>query len=260
MCTLTLVSLGRENAAGAARRRFRLAFNRDEQRTRPPGLPPTTRRCGERLAAMPIDPVGGGTWIGVNDAGLVACLLNRNVGQFAPPASPRSRGLIVPKLLACASAEEVRHAVGELKPADYAPFRAMCCDGGRLTVATSDGRSVEIESTSWDGSPFFMTSSGLGDSWVERPRRELFDRMFATVGGAADVQDAFHRHRWPDRPHLSVDMAREDAVTVSHTIVEVGGGEAVLRHWPTRPSDISRDQMIVATLPLWSQDDNAVNR
>jgi hypothetical protein len=41
----------------------------------------------------------------------------------------------------------------------------------------------------------------------------------------ARAQDAFHAHRWEGRGAESVDMAREDARTVSVTTVEVGWGD-----------------------------------
>jgi hypothetical protein len=48
-------------------------------------------------------------------------------------------------------------------------------------------------------------------------------------------QDRFHRHAWPDRPHLSVCMRRRAARTVSHTLVEVGRTRARLIYHPDAP-------------------------
>ena len=58
MCTVTLMRYD-----GGVR----LACNRDERRDRPAALPPTSYACGKQRAIFPVDPVGGGTWIGVND-------------------------------------------------------------------------------------------------------------------------------------------------------------------------------------------------
>jgi hypothetical protein len=86
-----------------------------------------------------------------------------------------------------------------------------------------DGRQPQAESPRALEGPLMFTSSGLGDHLVEPPRRELFERSFEDLDGAdvATVQDAFHRHRWPDRPELSVCTSRHDAQTVSHTVVEL---------------------------------------
>src|SRR5262249_44773985 len=75
MCTLTVLPLEGD--------RTRLAFNRDELRTRPEALPPQWTHHGSRSAVHPIDPVSNGTWIAANDAGLALALLN--VTTSAPP-------------------------------------------------------------------------------------------------------------------------------------------------------------------------------
>ena len=91
MCTVTLLPYDDG---------FRLACNRDERRDRLPALPPTSHACGNRTATFPVDPAGGGTWIGVNDAGLVATLLNQTRFGDARPITAQSRGLIVPLVMA----------------------------------------------------------------------------------------------------------------------------------------------------------------
>ena len=85
MCTVSIVPDGD---------RFTLMSNRDERRDRAVALQPTVERFGARAAIMPIDPVGGGSWLGVNDAGLVAALLNRHAAQQPDARSVCSRGLI----------------------------------------------------------------------------------------------------------------------------------------------------------------------
>src|SRR5690349_16175849 len=68
MCTVSIIFTGD---------RIRLACNRDEQVSRPMACPPEVRTFGSNVAAMPIDPQSDGTWIGVNDAGVMMALLNR---------------------------------------------------------------------------------------------------------------------------------------------------------------------------------------
>ena len=95
MCTVSIVS---------HRDGVRIMSNRDERFDRAPALEPRTGALGSRTAAMPIDPVGGGSWIGVNDAGLMAVVLNRYGGPVRPmSAAATSRGAIVPLALACDS-------------------------------------------------------------------------------------------------------------------------------------------------------------
>jgi hypothetical protein len=40
----------------------------------------------------------------------------------------------------------------------------------------------------------------------------------------------FHCHRWADRPHLSVNMSRADACTVSRTVVSLGAGRVSMTY------------------------------
>lgn len=230
MCTLTVVPL-----PGA---RVRLAFNRDEQRTRSPGLPPERRRFGDREAVLPTDPVSGGTWLAVNDAGLALALLNANPPDTGRGRAPRrSRGEVIPALLVCATPAA---ALGELERAvrypDFAPFRLVLVGDGLAADVRWDGQQPMVMSRLIGGTPLLFTSSGLGDHLVEGVRRELFDDLF---GGPADgwesAQDAFHRHRWSDRPHLSVNMERADARTVSHAVIELGPAAATFAYHPDAP-------------------------
>src|SRR3954447_20357315 len=60
------------------------------------GLPP--RLLGGRPAVLAgLDPAAGGTWLGVNEHGLLVALTNRP--KSAVPPRPRSRGLLVRDLL-----------------------------------------------------------------------------------------------------------------------------------------------------------------
>jgi hypothetical protein len=194
--------------------------NRDERRARGVALPPALRRVGERVAAFPLDPVGGGTWVGVNDAGLTIALLNRTTGRSAT-RHRQSRGAIVRALLAQPSLPAARDAALRLDTATFDPFALVLIQDAHYCAVIEDGqtlRSCCLPLTS----PVLFTSSSLGDDVVDRPRRQLFERL---VLGATDVplhgQARFHRHHWPSRPEISVRMTRREAATVSRTVVDV---------------------------------------
>lgn len=231
MCTLTVVPL----PAG----RVRVAFNRDESRTRPPGLPPARRRVGGRDAVLPTDPASGGTWLAVNDAGLVLAVLNATPPDPGPrPVPARSRGAIIPALLGYGS---VAAALAELDRAvrypDFAPFRLVFAGGGLVADVRWDGRGPMVASRLLGGRPVLFTSSGLGDHVVEGVRRELFEGAFAgPADGWEAAQDEFHRHRWPDRPYLSVNMDRADARTVSHAVIDLADAGATVTYHPDAPN------------------------
>jgi hypothetical protein len=217
MCTVTVVP----QAQGA-----RLLCNRDERRSRPAALPPEIHDLRGRLAAFPVDPQGGGTWIGVNDAGLIVTLLNvqRTSDGRRDDASRkrRSRGLVVRELLRWTSLPHATAAVESLEPYAFEPFQVVIVYEGRVAVATSDAAGpIRCTQQTLD-EPVLFTSSSLGDALVGLPRRRLFERMVVrSRTGWLDGQARFHDHQWSQRPEISIRMERRDALTVSRTSVDV---------------------------------------
>ena len=214
MCTVTIVPY--EDG-------FRLVCNRDERRDRPTALPPTVRRLRHHRAMFPVDPAGGGTWVGVNGAGLVAALLNRNIEPPAPGRnqSLRSRGLIIPDLLDSGSWSDALDLAAGLDPARFGLFRLVLAQRMAVAVVTSDGLALSVE-TMPIPRPLMLTSSSLGDAVVEAPRRRLFERLFGDIERDwLRMQTRFHAHQWPVRTDISVNMARPDARTVSRTRIDV---------------------------------------
>lgn len=231
MCTVTIIPTG-----GG----LRMACNRDESRTRAAARLPEVRTFGPRRAIMPVDPVSDGTWIAVNDAGLALTLLNaypRPARELwaAAEALLLSRGLIIPSLLHLDSVAAAVDAVRHLDARQYPPFRLVLMDRGEVADVGCDGRALTVSRIEAPDAPLLYTSSGLGDQLVDAPRRELFIEMLAGAKDSAARQDAFHRHRWPDRPHLSVCMSRPEARTVSLTIVELRPAAVRLVYYPEAP-------------------------
>jgi hypothetical protein len=251
MCTVTAIRSVADAADGhpwspSGRRRkalVRIACNRDESRSRPPALPPQIRRFGDRRAILPIDPVSDGTWIAVNDVGLAATLLNvfetpgrsNRVGPAGVPLA--SRGTIVPGLMSCSTLDEAVLALRALDPSNFPPFRVVVLDEHRYVQARSNGTTVEEVAIGSLDASLMVTSSGLGDSVVFGPRNDLFNEMVCKSGDPPALQDEFHRHRWPDRPHLSVYMSRAEACTVSFSVVEIQPSRVALTYYPNGPCD-----------------------
>lgn len=216
----------------------RLVCNRDESRSRPPALRPQIRRCGDRRATMPVDPVSDGTWVAVNDAGIAATLLNvyphlRGAGD--PFNARTSRGSIIPRIMSATDLAAVMRQIGRLNPSDYPPFRLVITDARDVIELLSDGTTAQVVARSISGHPHFFTSSGLGDHVVDGPRRELFHEMFAPGKDWVRAQPAFHRHAWPDRRNVSVCMERSDACTVSCTVIDIVNDRVALTYTPGAP-------------------------
>ena len=96
---------------------------RDERTTRLPGEPPAIVRRGRFDAITPRDRDAGGTWIGVNAAGLTLGLANlyppEGVGDGTRVAGLVTRGRIIDDLLVAATAGEARtllHAMNARDP------------------------------------------------------------------------------------------------------------------------------------------------
>jgi hypothetical protein len=240
MCTVTVVP---------ARETIRLACNRDEIRSRPAALPPRIRQFGPRRAILPVDPTSGGTWVAVNDAGLALFLLNVNSRNgLATSAAPLSRGKIIPALLHAGTPLAAAFSALDLDPALYAPFRLVLVNRREGVEVHSDGARIRLLWRIGMTRPQLFTSSGLGDQVVEVPRRQLFGEFFDRPGDPFAQQDAFHRHRWADRPHLSVCMNRQDARTVSHTLVFLGPDGGTLSYHPDAPDRPT--ETLTLTLPI----------
>jgi len=103
-----------------------LAANRDENLTRPWKGP--ARHWPDRpdvIAGM--DELAGGTWMGLNDTGVVACMLNRH-GTLGPQAGKRSRGELVLEALDHPDANDAAAALSDISLKAYRPFNMVIAD------------------------------------------------------------------------------------------------------------------------------------
>ena len=130
MCTVSIVPV----SDGC-----RVVCNRDERRTRAAAQPPRAFPTEVSWATYPRDPVSGGTWIGVNDDGLVVALLNRTVAGSEPRVLPPSRGSIVPTLLSCPSIARAVKACDALDLGRFEAFRLVMAHRSTVAVVTGDG-------------------------------------------------------------------------------------------------------------------------
>src|SRR5687768_8148779 len=108
MCTFTI--LRRPGASWP----LLLAANRDELYCRPSRTPGRHWPDRPHIRAG-LDIRAGGTWLGLNDAGVVAGLLNRH-GTFRPDPTMRSRGDIVLKALDHPTARGAAEAFAAMDP------------------------------------------------------------------------------------------------------------------------------------------------
>lgn len=104
-----------------------LLGNRDERLDRPAqGWALRTSARGTRFLA-PLDLAAGGTWVGVNQHGLVVALTNHHTGSPPDPARA-SRGILVQQMFDHSSASAARDDVLCRRARDYNPFHLVVAD------------------------------------------------------------------------------------------------------------------------------------
>ena len=119
-----------------------VAANRDEHYARPSD-PPGLRSEQPRVVAG-LDRRAGGTWLGVNEHGLLLGLTNQRSYEPADLAK-RSRGEIVLSALQARSVDEVMERLVRLVPDDYNPFNLLFGDGETLHAAYAHKGTACIE-------------------------------------------------------------------------------------------------------------------
>ena len=103
-----------------------LAANRDEMVDRPWAAP--GRHWADRPEVVAgLDRTAGGSWLGLNDHGVVAAILNRR-GSLGPAPGKRSRGELVLEALDHPDALAAAEALAELDPAAYRSFNMVVAD------------------------------------------------------------------------------------------------------------------------------------
>jgi uncharacterized protein with NRDE domain len=117
-----------------------VAANRDENKDRPASGPAETTQGKHRVLA-PKDLQAGGTWLGLNDAGLFVGITNR----FAAPRDDtrRSRGEIPLLALAQSGPAEAVAALQALKPTSFNAFHLLLANRDKAHVLWSDGQSFQ---------------------------------------------------------------------------------------------------------------------
>ncbi len=103
-----------------------IGANRDEMIDRL-ALPPGRHWPDRAEVTAGLDLLAGGSWLGINDWGVAAAVLNRH-GSLGPAAGQRSRGELVLEALDHADAVAAATALAHLDPAAYRTFNLIVAD------------------------------------------------------------------------------------------------------------------------------------
>ena len=207
MCTLTFIS--RDDG-------YIMAMNRDEQITRGLATPPARVQVDETQALYPAD-IEGGTWIGVNEYGIGFALLNWNHDGYLA-AKTRSRGKIIPSLLAVSRIGEAQDAMQGTDLDGILPFRLVGVSAREKTLVECrwDQRKLQFSAPEWKAQHWF--SSSLSDEQAGAQR--------GAVCGAAWGEPDAGSLVWLRRLHashgagpgpFSICVHRESVETLSYT-------------------------------------------
>jgi hypothetical protein len=119
-----------------------LAANRDEMDSRPSD--PPGRHWPDRPDVIAgRDRLADGSWLGLNDNGVVAAMLNRQ-GTLGPQAGKRSRGELVLEALDHADAATAAEALGEIEPSSYRSFNLIVADNRDAYWVRHSGRAIDV--------------------------------------------------------------------------------------------------------------------
>jgi hypothetical protein len=120
MCTFVILRRPGENWP------VLIAANRDEMIDRP-WLAPGRHWPDRPDVVAGLDELAGGSWLGINDFGVAAGILNRH-GSLGPAPGQRSRGELVLEALDHADAKDAAAALTKLEPAAYRTFNLIIAD------------------------------------------------------------------------------------------------------------------------------------
>jgi hypothetical protein len=220
MCTLSFIP----KSTG-----YLIGMNRDERVSREKAVSPQIFAFG---AVHPREP-GGGTWIGANELGITFALLNQN--SLAKMPKLRSRGEIIPSLLACQDLSQVIARMAELDLYGILPFRLVAFLPAARTVLqwSWDSPTLRGMKLPWRTRHWF--SSGISELAQEIRGRTCHDAWRQRNAGSMEWLRGVHASHAPVRGSFSVCVHRPDAASMSYTEIEYHPQELIMRYHASHP-------------------------
>ena len=216
-----------------------LGANRDEMEDR--AWEPPARHWPDRAEMVAgLDKLAGGTWLGINDFGVIAAVLNRR-GSLGPKSGFRSRGELPLEALDHADADAAAQALAALDPGSYRPFNMVIADNVdaywlRLAKG-ADGVGV----SRLPSGVSMITSSDRND--LRSPRIATYLRQFEKAQEPDPETRDFESWRRPLAGRLHDPSAGPDGAM---TIVTESGFATVSSSLMALPSPDSRGRR-----PIW---------
>ncbi len=159
-----------------------VAANRDEFLARPAAAP--VALCERPRVVGGKDLRAGGTWLAINEYGMIAGLLNRR-SDTPPDPERRSRGLLCLDALKYRTVEEALDFVIAQDPERYNPFNLLLAS--REGAAVAHNRHGRIDTTRLTPGAHLLTNLDVND--FECPRISRSFGRFAALAGDPRVTD-----------------------------------------------------------------------
>ena len=211
-----------------------MAANREEFYDRP--TQPPAIQSGKPRVLCGVDQRAGGTWLGVNQHGLVVASSNRTKSN--PPPAPRSRGTLCRELLAAFSAREATDlALEQLGEGQYGGVNYLCADdeGGWVVHGGDMLHAVELP----PGLNLIANGdlNDPNDARLVMARRLLtLQQLDSAVKFLAIASKVFARRPSPPG-RASIVIRQADRGTVSSTLISLGQKprDAIYQYAPGPP-------------------------
>lgn len=168
-----------------------IGANRDEMIDRP-ALPPGRHWPDRAEVIAGLDLLAGGSWLGINDWGVAAAVLNRQ-GSLGPADGLRSRGELVLEALDHADAVAAAAALSHLDPDAYRSFNLIVADNRDAFWLRHDG-SGRIATRPIDDGLSLIAAYDLNE--LATPRLALAGPRFRAA--AAPDPDRDEWRAWQD--------------------------------------------------------------
>lgn len=191
-----------------------LGANRDEMNDRPWKAP--DRHWPDRPEVVAgIDLEAGGSWLGVNDAGVVAAILNRP-HSLGPAPDKRSRGELVLDALDSGDAADVIDRFADLDGSAWRPFNMVIADNTNAYWLRNRGGEADwrIESFPIPDGLSMLTARELNDTASSRIARYR-DRFEAAPAPDPDMNDWSAWHALLADRERQADGAPDSSMAIS---------------------------------------------
>ncbi len=221
-----------------------VAANRDELAGRPWQAP--GRHWPDRPEVIAgLDVLAGGSWLGINDHGLMACILNRH-GTLGPAPGKRSRGELVLEALDHADASEAVRALQALEPDSYRPFNMLVADS-RDAYWLAHRAAPAIAATPIPAGVSMLTAHDLNDRAGSARTARYLDRFRAAPAPDPAAENWTAWEMLLGATDHAADAGPGGAMTITGpgefgtgsaamiALPAPGGGRPVFRFAPGRP-------------------------